>query len=162
MKCRADVIKFELKRNNSNDGTTAAVDIGIGVDRKQAEQQFGKALEVLAFSTMQKIAPGSGKPPKKGEKATGPGAEQTIYLQDLIKPNKRVKPEKHVIDIEGHQIEVTPELFGVRPIEGAERAVVILRIPIDAKNRKLKNVLTEKDMVDVEFNPIQLTAPGVS
>ncbi len=141
-KTSADVVALTIKSNTQNDGKEAYVDVEIGVDQPEATAKFGEEFEGLAFSSMRLHDTGE--------------ETKVIHLQDTIKPGKRVVLEKHVIDFNGTVVKALPQLLSIRTIDGADRVVAKVRVPLDV-GTKLVTELTELvgKMVDMEFSPQQ-------
>jgi len=151
-RCSADVAAFTIKRNQAHDGKEGFVDLEIGVEQKNATKSFGADFEALAFAMMQEVASGED------------GAPKVVFLQDTIKPGRRVVFERHVINLDGEQISEQPELLKIKTVDGDAKVIANIRIPVETARKKLVANLTQKvgEIVDVEFNPEQLTAPGIT
>lgn len=149
-KCSADIVGFSIKRNQTHDGKEGFVDIEVGVDRQDASDQFGHDFDALAFATMMMVNDNEG------------AGEKIVFLQDTIKPGSRVMFDRHIIEIDGHEIRDIPVLTGIKTIDGAERVIAKIRIPVEVTKKGLVSALTQSvgKVVTAEFNPEQLTIPG--
>jgi len=149
-KTSCDITAFLVKRNKSHDGKEGHVDIEIGVKQKDAADQFGADFEALAFATMQTVT------------GIEDGEKKIVFLQDTIKPGRRVMFERHVIQLDGEEIKEQPELLSIKTVDGDAKVIAAIRIPIETARKKLVSSLTQKvgEVVGVEFNPEQLAIPG--
>jgi hypothetical protein len=150
LKCKldADIVGLIIKRNKTNDGREAFVDIDIVVKREGAEKRWGDDFVALAFATLQVRA---------DPDADGEDGQSYSFLVDSLKPNNRLVFERHRIELEEEAIEVQPELTGIRTVDGAAQVIARLRLPIDVGRKKLLSNLASKVGVTVklEFSPQQ-------
>ncbi|MCK5642883.1 MAG: hypothetical protein KAJ19_18885 [Gammaproteobacteria bacterium] len=143
-KFAAKVAKLLTKSNKANDGSTAEADFEVSVKRDDGGEMFGDDFDALAFSS--RIV------------NDVDGVESIGYLQDSVTPGKRVLFEDHAVNIGGESIIAKPQMLKVVPVDGEDRAVVTLRLPIETKNTALLTELLLKVGQDValEFDPAQL------
>lgn len=143
-KMAADLVAYTIRRNKSHDGKTAHLDLDVGVSEQDAAKRFGDAFRTLAFATMH-------------VEETEDGEHTYSFLQDAIKPGKRVVCERHVISIGEHEVSAQPTVLAIRPVDGANRVTVRLRIPLDPKQGEKIGItsMAWKETVPIEFSPQQ-------
>ena len=131
-KMSAKIVHFDNKSDKKNDGKTAKVWLEIGVDRADGEKMFGEGFDTFAFSTLHEV---KGKP---GE------ASHTKFMLDKMKPASWMKMSKHIIEIEGERFEAKPTMLPVETIQGTDRVIVCIRIPVEADRADLVAMLNNK------------------
>ena len=138
-KMTADVVSVGIRRNQSQDGKTAYVDLEVGVDQDGAEKRFGPEFAKLAFSTLE-----------VREDATG--AKGFNFLQDKIKPNDRLVLGRHRIEIADEVWNEQPELRGITTCDGSPRVIADIRIPLPTTHKAL-TALARKvgETVEIKF-----------
>lgn len=145
----ADLIKFLIKSNESNDGREAQVDVDIALQEDDAKAAIGEDFATLALGTAVDRIPEDGN------------VAELVHLQDKQKPSKKRFGafELHKIEIAGERIEVQPELLHVSGIEGQRAMVARFRIPIPVDKMKPLKALLDKvgKKISVEFDPKQET-----
>lgn len=148
-KAKADLVKIQIKSNESNDGKEAFVDLEIGVDRAAGERIFGESFVKLAFG---------GFVEERDEDET----PRTVCLHSKIKPRKKsFVCSMHKIEIGGYSVTAQPELLSVEPIDGSEQVVAVVRITlgVDALAAASKLVQSVGEVVSVSFDPAQQVLP---
>lgn len=145
----ADLIKFLIKSNESNDGREAQVDVDIGFDEDDAASAVGQDFATLGLAT--------------AVEREEDGASSVVHLQDKAKPSRKRFGafELHKIDIAGERIEAQPELLHVKGVDGKRSIVARFRIPIPVDKAKPLKALLDKvgKKISVEFDPKQETLP---
>lgn len=147
-KLNADIVAFNIKRNSAHDGREAYVDLEVSVRHEEAAKKFGEEFAALAFSTMRTIVAGEDD---EGDKIG--------FLVDDIKPGKNLVYERHIVAIGEDKDEITaqPELLKISPVDGEQRVIAKIRLPVDVTKAGLISKLTKSvgQTVKVEFNPSQ-------
>lgn len=147
-KHNADLVGFSIKRNKSHDGREAFIDLDIGVTEDEAASKFGEDFKLLAFGTMRVI---------EADVGDNDDVDSIGFLQDDIKPGKRVVFEKQRVSLLEDVFEEQPELLKIRTVDGTRKAVARFRVPVDVGRATLITQLAQKigQTVSVEFDPVQ-------
>jgi len=149
-KFSADVTAFSVRRNNTHDGKEGFATFDIGVDKDEAIKKLGQDFHDLAFATMRVIE-------AEGENDT----DRIGFLQDTIKPGKSVVFPRHKIELDGHNIDEQPEMLGIKTVDGAQRVIATVRVPIDTGKKQLVSHLVHNvgNSLKIEFEPQQGVLP---
>lgn len=146
-KHRADFAGLHVRKNQSNSGTLAELDLEIGVDEDSCAKEWGESFRQLVFGTLQEST----------DEETG---EVTFTsLVDAIKPGKRAVYEHHDVEVEGITTRCQPEIQRVTLVAGKASAVVKVRLSLElSEAAKIIEHLREKPgaLLAVEFNPSQM------
>lgn len=109
----ADLNNYGLAVNKKRDGKEAFLDLTVGVEEESASEEFGERFRRTFFSSM---------------RSDQNGVDWGI---DSSKPNKKkFTCERHLVNVNGHEIKVRPKLLSVVPVEEAPRVLANIRIPI--------------------------------
>jgi hypothetical protein len=143
-KLTGDVVGVLTKTNKTFDGRETFVDIDCPVSREEGLELFGEVFEKVAFGSM--------------VMATNDDGETTpTHYQDNPKPGSKVVFEKHTYRVVGHDIVGQPEFRGIKTIQGEERVMAKLRLPVetDSPAVELLRQKAGRSPVTVEFTPTQ-------
>jgi len=137
-----NVANYGAKRDNSNDGKTAKVEVDMNLDEAQAEAIGGKLFAKTCFSDY-----------------VGKSAASTVSKKKLDR-ELAIKAE-HTIEVDGKKLITKPTITGVELSAKERRVTVTMQFPVPGREKTLRHLLDESCGDDLKFVFHGVTQPDI-